>query len=1285
MQVPEYLALRPKGTVVDDACGKKRIARIQFGTFSAPEIAKLSEFEVVNDKGYEQPSRTPVVGGVLDRRLGVSDKHSTCETCGARLQDCPGHYGHIQLVLPVFHLGYFKPLIATLQCICKTCSRVLIAPEDRRKTMRQMNHPLVAHDHERRAAVVKRVVEKCKKVRECPHCGALNGLVKKVGSMHIVHEKYKEKDKTERAEVARREFLSSFEHVTQAARGAFESAQTSGADLKPLLNKAQDDLTPLRVKTLLQNIPECDLALLDMSACYGRPENLIIENLLVPPVPIRPSVVTDAASGSNEDDLTVKLAEIITVNNIIRNALAGGKALVPYVMEDWEYLQLQCAMYLSGANVPNVRPEWHAEKRSIRAFAQRLRGKTGRFRGNLSGKRVDFSGRTVISPDPNLAIDEVCVPIHVAKVLTYPQRVFAHNLSNLRQLVLNGPDVWPGANYVEAADTGKKSLKYGDRRRVASELKVGDTVERHLSDGDVVLFNRQPSLHKLSIMAHRAKVMAGRTFRFNECVCAPYNADFDGDEMNLHLPQTEEARAESLALLGVLSNLVTPRNGEIVVSATQDFLTGAYLLSRKSIFLTRCQFARLAVYMGDANERIELPPPAIIKPIEMWTGKQLFTLLLRPTTKSSLLVNLECPNRKYNTARLQPEPLHMCPDDGYVCFQDSELISGVMDKAILGGGSKSSLFAALLRDHSPEASALAMGRLAKLTARFLTDHGFSIGIQDVMPTARLTAEKGRLLERGYEQCDRKISQFDAGKLPPSPGCTPQQTLESEINGLLSKIRDDAGEICKHELHFLNAPLTMATCGSKGSFINISQMIACVGQQSVGGRRMPNGFVHRALPHFPRHSLEPAAKGFVANSFYTGLSPTEFFFHTMGGREGLVDTAVKTAETGYIQRRLMKALEDLTVMYDGSVRNSESNLVQFQYGDDGLDPAAMEGRDGRPLAFVRELLTSRRTGRAKPSVPDPDGAYKPLTPDQMREMVDLHCHSDQFKKLIRRTLRKEPSRYEKDLRKFVENLAQAQARMQGVDPTPKYKPIDEQIGIQEAEAAKAAAEQEAESASTINPPIVGKYGSGKTPGGRIRGSAAGPRGGKKKRIVEDDEDEEKEDEETARQTQSYTAAKTEAEATTTADPTPAFEPPDGFVADGANLQQLSRTQMEHFFAACLKKYRTKRIEPGSAVGAVGAQSIGEPGTQMTLKTFHFAGVASMNVTLGVPRLTEIINASKTISTPIITAYVGNSPLPGSSESEQPSLSGTSTRTTRRRARASSRRRSRRRRSARSRGT
>ena len=265
-------------------------------------------------------------------------------------------------------------------------------------------------------------------------------------------------------------------------------------------------------------------------------------------------------------------------------------ALIRYVIDDWDYLQLQCAMYINGPNVPNVRPEWHSEKRPIRAFAQRLKGKQGRFRGNLSGKRVDFSGRTVISPDPNIGIDELVVPIQMAQVstrtrsacmhtlactqlhahrdphaypqrvhapqplvahhsarcssqvFTYPQRVHAHNLSSLRQLVLAGPDTWPGANYVESADGSKRSLRYCDRKRAATELKVGDTVERHLTNGDVVLFNRQPSLHKLSIMAHRARVMPGRTLRFNECVCAPYNADFDGDEMNLHLPQTEEVR-----------------------------------------------------------------------------------------------------------------------------------------------------------------------------------------------------------------------------------------------------------------------------------------------------------------------------------------------------------------------------------------------------------------------------------------------------------------------------------------------------------------------------------------------------------------------------------------------------------------------------------------------------------------------------------------------------------------------------------------------------------------------
>lgn len=256
-----------------------------------------------------------------------------------------------------------------------------------------------------------------------------------------------------------------------------------------------------------------------------------------------------------------------------------------------------------------------------------MKGKQGRFRGNLSGKRVDFSGRTVISPDPNLMIHQVGVPERVAKILTYPEKVNPANLQRMKQLVRNGTEKHPGANYVQQKGLSfKKYLAYGNREKVAQDLKCGDIVERHLTDGDIVLFNRQPSLHKMSIMSHQAKVQPQRTFRFNECACTPYNADFDGDEMNLHLPQTEEARAEALILMGNQSNLVTPKNGEMLIAATQDFITGGYLLTQKDEFLTKEQVMQLAACLiagPDSNITVDIPKPAILKPRRLWTGKQV--------------------------------------------------------------------------------------------------------------------------------------------------------------------------------------------------------------------------------------------------------------------------------------------------------------------------------------------------------------------------------------------------------------------------------------------------------------------------------------------------------------------------------------------------------------------------------------------------------------------------------------------------------------------------------------
>lgn len=358
--------------------------------------------------------------------------------------------------------------------------------------------------------------------------------------------------------------------------------------------------------------------------------------------------------------------------------------------------------------------------------------------------------------------------------------------------------------------------------------------------------------------------------------------------------------------------------------------------------------------MGDALEHVDLPPPTILRPMELWTGKQLFSVLVRPSRKCAVFVNLELEEKAY-TKRGQ----HFCTNEGYVCFRNSELLSGRLGKVTLGSGNKAGLFYVLSSDYSPAIASTAMNRLAKLSARWIGTRGFSIGIADVTPDHRLIAEKEGQVHEGYEECERLIALYKDGRLQLLPGCTPEQTLESSVLGVLSRVREAAGNVCLQRLPRHNSPLIMALCGSKGSTINICQMVACVGQQAVSGARIQDGFFDRTLPHFRRGERTPDAKGFVSNSFFSGLSPTEFFFHTMGGREGLVDTAVKTAETGYMSRRLMKALEDLSVQYDNTVRNSTGGIVQLVYGDDGLDPVSMEGKDSFPIDFHRLLMRVRR--------------------------------------------------------------------------------------------------------------------------------------------------------------------------------------------------------------------------------------------------------------------------------------------------------------------------------------
>ena len=333
-------------------------------------------------------------------------------------------------------------------------------------------------------------------------------------------------------------------------RSTFASAIDADGGLKTHVSKAQEDLNPVIVQNIFKKVSEEDCELMGLNS--ERPEAFLWNTLPIPPVCIRPTVKQE--STSTEDDLTVLASEIIEINAKIKECMNDGVP-INILIECWDFLQLQCAMYVTS-DLPGIPTHIQGNLPKIKkGFCQRLKGKHGRFRGNLSGKRVDFSGRTVISPDPNLRIDQVGVPERVAMTLTYPERVTPYNIDRLRKNVQNGPDIHPGAIYVTPNDGFKKFLRSGRiREKVASNLSVGDFVVRHLQDDDIVLFNRQPSLHKLSIMSHFVKVLPWRTFRFNECVCTPYNADFDGDEMNLHVPQTEEARAEAMELMGVRSH-----------------------------------------------------------------------------------------------------------------------------------------------------------------------------------------------------------------------------------------------------------------------------------------------------------------------------------------------------------------------------------------------------------------------------------------------------------------------------------------------------------------------------------------------------------------------------------------------------------------------------------------------------------------------------------------------------------------------------------------------------------
>jgi DNA-directed RNA polymerase subunit A' len=677
-----------------------------------------------------------------------------------------------------------------------------------------------------------------------------------------------------------------------------------------------DMITATKVRERLEKIPTEDLE--DTDFRKMRPEWLILTLLPISPVTVRPSITLETGERS-EDDLTHKLVDIVRINERLKENIDLGAP--DFIIEDlWELLQYHISTYFDN-ELSGVPPARHRSGRILKTLSQRLKTKEGRFRGNLAGKRVNFSARTVISPDPMINIDEVGVPEIMAKELTIPIRVNDKNLEEMRKTILNGPEIWPGANYVIRTDGRKKKITDQNKEEIAKEVMPGFVVERHIKDDDISLFNRQPSLHRMSMMCHKIKVMPFRTFRLNLSVCPPYNADFDGDEMNLHIPQTEEAQVEASILMAVPKHLRSPRFSGPIIGAIIDCLSGLYIMTKDDRKFERKEFVEM---IREVDTQMEIPDK------QTMTGKEVFSLFLPKD------FSMEFRSKSGEAVEIK----------------NGKLIAGVIDKSAVGD-EVGKVLSKIQKEYGSERAKKFLFDITKLSLIFITNYGFSTSISDEDLSEKAKEEVKKVIEKVKSDVKELVTSYQKGELKVLIGRTPEETLEALTKRRLNRSLNEVEEVIeKHAKE--NAVFIMARSGARGSIINMVQTTSLVGQEVVMGERMERGYYQRVFPHFKVGETSLASKGFVERGFKDGLTPFEFFFDSISSRESLMDKSLKTRHSGYMERRLVGALQDLKVEYDRTVRDSSNRIVQFLPGEDGLDPSKIE-RTGIDVTRIAEKI------------------------------------------------------------------------------------------------------------------------------------------------------------------------------------------------------------------------------------------------------------------------------------------------------------------------------------------
>ena len=1118
------------------------VTGVQFSIMGPEEIKARSVVEITKHETYEKD--TPVIKGLFDPRMGTTDMGKICSTCGQNNINCPGHAGHIELARPVYHWQFISYILKILKCTCLQCSKLLIN-KDSPKIKYLMKKSNKVRWNE--------IYNICQKINRCGQenddgCGAKQPDKLKIEGMEGILAVWNKLD--------------------------------DGS------NKSQR-LSIEQVKSIFERITDEDVNILGFSDIWCRPDWLICTVFSIPPPSVRPSVKQDD-SQRMDDDLTHKLCDIIKSNNILKQKIETNSRIE--VIDDWtKVLQYHIATLIDN-ELPGVAQAVHRSGRALKAIRQRLKGKDGRIRNNLMGKRVDYSARSVITPDPNIELDELGVPELIAKNLTYPEIVNEHNKDKLNILLQNGIDKYPGIKMIiKGGNKVKLTLTRTNINDI--ELENGDIVHRHLLNGDYVLFNRQPSLHKMSMMGHRVRVMKGNTFRLNVSVTPPYNADFDGDEMNMHVPQSIATVSELMNIASVKFQIISPRENKPIITIVQDTLLGINKLTKgekitykglgtdtyhfsnntniypikktsdkiantivETTYFNRNQVMNLICTLSTFKTNNGMLPESTLKispygkEIELWSGKSILSYIIPKN------INLSMKNSSYDT--LSNDELNK------VIIKNGIIESGGLDKGVFTKTSKG-LIHTIYNDHGPERTKDFIDDLQKITTYFLIIEGFSVGIGDMVADNNTNTKIKDVINDNKLKIDEITQEFHLDIFENFSGKTNKEYFESKVNNILNRTLTQTGNIGLENLDQKNRVTNMVNCGSKGKSTNVAQIVACLGQQNVESKRIPYGFQDRTLPHYNKYDDSSEARGFVENSFISGQTPQEYFFHAMGGREGLIDTAVKTSETGYIQRKLMKSMEDLRIDYDYSVRNNSGCIIQYVYGEDGMDSCSVEDQSLLIMnmdtdQLCKTFLFDENTNWNKLLTKE---IVQKLDSDVNKEMEESFYEILQHKYFIFKYLNNDNKvsnniMFPIHIQRITSNICMKKSKFSNISPSDilnRNYILKQKLKVND---------------SFNNNKII--------------------------QILID-----------------------------------IHLHPKILI----NKYKIQDIEYEEIIRNIETIYEKSRISPGEMVGAIAAQSIGEPATQMTLNTFHYAGVsAKSNVTRGIPRLRELLGVTKNLKAP-----------------------------------------------------